>query len=74
MDKAAVVALEFEDKLQEPKSLDGTQCTIKTKHLHEALKKIPPSASIKQNDYYGRLQQSLNPACNPEASGLASFV
>ncbi|KAL8155656.1 cell division control protein 48 homolog C-like [Apium graveolens] len=72
MDEAAMVALE--DKLQEPKSLDGTRYTIKTKHFDEALKKVPPSVSIKQNDYYGRLQQSLNPACLPEASGLASFV
>ncbi|KAK1401943.1 cell division control protein 48-like [Heracleum sosnowskyi] len=72
MDEAAMVALE--DKLQEPKSSDGTRYTIKTKHFDEALKKVPPSVSIKQNDYYGRLQQSLNPTCQPEASGVASFA
>lgn len=37
----------LEDKLQEPKSLDGTRYTIKTKHFDEALKKVPPSVSIK---------------------------
>lgn len=45
MDEAAMVALE--DKLKEPKSSDGTRYTIKTKHFDEALKKVPPSVSIK---------------------------
>lgn len=37
----------LEDKLQEPKSSDGTRYTIKTNHFDQALKKVPPSVSIK---------------------------
>ncbi|WOH14213.1 hypothetical protein DCAR_0933730 [Daucus carota subsp. sativus] len=72
MDEAAMAAIE--DKRQEQKSSNGTRCTIKTEHFDRALKKVPPSVSVKQNDYYERLKQSFSPACQPEASGTTSFV
>uniref|UniRef100_A0A175YEK9 AAA+ ATPase domain-containing protein n=1 Tax=Daucus carota subsp. sativus TaxID=79200 RepID=A0A175YEK9_DAUCS len=45
MDEAAMAAIE--DKRQEQKSSNGTRCTIKTEHFDRALKKVPPSVSVK---------------------------
>lgn len=60
MNEAAMAALA--DKLGSEPSTDHTQWTIKEYHFQRALKKIAPSVSERQQQYYELLSQNFGPA------------